>query len=60
MPFGILLDGEVDSALPNPTATVDRKGSFKATQLICGGTMKVSEIEDKLRNIGIYLEGHVA
>jgi hypothetical protein len=56
-PFGIVMDPEVDTTLPDPVATVDRRGSFKATELIGGGTLKVSEIADKLRAIGIFLEG---
>jgi hypothetical protein len=43
-------------------ASVDRKGSFRVDQLEvgAGATVTVAQCSEKLRDLGIYLEGNQA
>jgi hypothetical protein len=63
--FGILLEtieaGGIGSTDP-VNASIDRKGAFRADQLEVadGATVSVNDCRDRLRELGIFLEGTAA
>jgi hypothetical protein len=61
--YGVLLDPQVDTAAKftdgNVTGSIAGAGSFRGAALLAKTGTDVVALEDKLRDVGIYVEGAI-
>jgi hypothetical protein len=61
--YGVLLDPQIDTAAKftdgSVTGSVARAGSFRGAALLAKTGTDVAALKDKLRDVGVYVEGAI-